>query len=260
MGLHGEKPYLEYVYISITERFIQELLRIISKKYEENLQILLLFWLKQQRRKEMIYVLWKIMAIGMDCLSFLLLFAPWILVLQKMAGRKIWSLQTGFLLLYVCTLAGIFSVTGLPNIKYCKIDFSANFIPMADILNSPMQYFLNVLMFLPVGFLLPLLWETYNDWKYTLGFGCFLTVLIEIAQVFTFRTTDIDDLLTNLLGAGLGFLLARALGQRLSVPLPPEPGTGRMEKAGPWVILLAAFCVNFFIEPYWSAFFWDHVL
>jgi len=84
-----------------------------------------------------------------------------------------------------------------------------------------------------------------------------LTVFIETAQIFTLRTTDIDDLITNLLGAGIGFLAIRALGQKLRIPLPVEEGHGYMEKAGPWVILLIAFLVNFLIQPYWSAFFWD---
>lgn len=206
------------------------------------------------------YVIWKFMAIGMDCLSLLILLAPWMLLFLKAEGKRVFSLHTGFLLLYVCTLAGIFSVTGLPNIKYWRVDFSMNLIPMADILNSPMQYFLNVLMFIPVGFLLPLLWKPYKDWKYTIGFCCSLTVFIEVAQVFTFRTTDIDDLITNLLGAGIGFLAVRALGRRFPVPMPAEPGTARLEKAGPWVILLAGFLIYFIFEPYWSAFFWDRVL
>lgn len=206
------------------------------------------------------YIVWKMMAIGMDCLSFMLLLILPVLVLQRLAGRRIRSLHTGFLLLYGCTLAGIFSVTGLPNIKYCRLELSLNAIPMADILNSPMQYLLNMLMFVPVGFLLPLLWEKYASWKYVLGFGCFLTVFIETAQVFTFRTTDIDDLIMNLLGAGIGFLTVRTLGQKLHVPVPVEPGNGRMETAEPWVILLLAFLINFFIQPYWSAFFWDSVL
>jgi len=206
------------------------------------------------------YLIWRMMGIGMDCLSIMLLLTPLVLLLQKVSGRKIWSLHTGFLMLYVCALAGIFSVTGLPNIKYCRIEFSANFIPMVDILNSPRQYFFNVLMFIPVGFLLPLLWEKYGSWKYLMGFGCFLTVFIETAQIFTFRTTDIDDLITNLLGAGIGFLAIRALGQKLRIPLPVEEGHGYMEKAGPWVILLIAFLVNFLIQPYWSAFFWDSIL
>lgn len=206
------------------------------------------------------YLIWRFLGIGMDCLSSMILLIPVVLVFQKMAKRKLWSLHTGFLLLFVCTLAGIFSVTGLPNVKYCRIDFSVNFIPMADIWNSPMQYLMNILMFVPVGFLLPLLWEPYKDWKWVMGFGCFLTVFIEVAQIFTFRTTDIDDLLTNLSGAGIGFLAVKMLAERCKVPLPIEPENRHMEKAEPLLIFLLAFLVNFFIQPYWSAFFWDSVL
>lgn len=88
---------------------------------------------------------------------------------------RLLDLRTLFLLLYICTLIGIFSITGLPNVKYCRMDFSANWIPMANLLESPAQYILNVLMFVPVGFLLPLLWERYGDWKHTIGFAAFLT-------------------------------------------------------------------------------------
>lgn len=204
--------------------------------------------------------IWRVMGIGMDCLSHMLVMTPVVLIVQKLSKRRIFSLHTGFVLLYMCTLAGIFSVTGLPTVKYCRLDFSVNVVPMVDILNSPMQYLLNVLMFVPVGFLLPLLWERYGDWKQVLGFGCFLTVFIEAAQVFTFRTTDIDDLMTNLLGAGLGFLLVKALGKGLKVLLPVEPGSGRMEKGGPYLMFFLAFLLNFFVQPYWSAFLWDSVL
>lgn len=206
------------------------------------------------------YLIWRFLGIGMDCLSSMLLLTPVVLVFQKLTKRRLWSLHTGFLLLYVCTLAGIFSVTGLPNAKYWRIDFSVNFIPMADVFNSPMQYFMNILMFVPVGFLLPLLWKQYKDWKWIMGFGCFLTVFIEAAQIFTFRTTDIDDLLTNLLGAGIGFFLVKTMGEKLKVPLPVESGDGKIEKAGPVIVFFLVFLVNFFIWPYWSAFFWDSVL
>lgn len=204
--------------------------------------------------------IWRAMGIGMDCLSYMLVMTPVVLMVQRLSKRRIFSPHTGFVLLYMCTLAGIFSVTGLPTVKYCRMDFSVNVVPMADILNSPMQYLLNVLMFVPVGFLLPLLWERYGDWKQVLGFGCFLTVFIEVAQVFTIRTTDIDDLMTNLLGAGLGFLLVKALGKGLKASLPVEKGSGQMEKGGPYLLFFLAFLLNFFVQPYWSAFLWDSVL
>lgn len=210
------------------------------------------------------YWMIKVMAIGMDCLSSMLLLAPAALVFQKVSGRRMFSVHTLFLLFYVGVLGGIFSVTGLPTLKYFQFDLSVNLIPMTDILSSPGQYVLNVLMFVPVGFLLPLLWEKYGDWKQVLGFGCFLTLFIEIAQVFTFRTTDIDDLITNLLGTGLGFQAVKILGERMKVPLPltlplrPDGRSGRTAES--WILLLIVFLIYFFIQPCWSAFFWDHVL
>lgn len=204
--------------------------------------------------------MWRFYGILMDCLSSMLMLTPVILMLVKAQGRKIRSIHTIGVFLYVCVLAGIFSVTGIPNIKYWRLDFSYNVIPMVDIFSSTTQYLLNVLMFIPVGFLLPFLWERYQGIKQVLKFGCFLTMFIETAQIFTFRTTDIDDILTNLLGALLGYLLAWVLikGCRLSCPLCK--GAEIEEKNGQWMYFLAVLLEQFFVQPYWSAFFWDTLL
>ena len=204
--------------------------------------------------------LWRFPGIGMDCLSSMLLLTPAVLVILKLSGRRLKSLHTVFLLLYVCVLAGIYSVTGIPDIKNCSFDFTLNLVPMVDVLNSPMQYMLNILMFLPVGFLLPLLWDDYEDWKHVLGFCCFLTVFIEVTQVFTFRTTDIDDLLTNLGGAGIGYLLIRLPAKKWNWQLPFNINNDYEEAHGQWVYLLVLFVQQFFVQPYWSAFFWDMLL
>lgn len=202
----------------------------------------------------------RFLGIGMDCLSSMLILAPASLLILKLSGRKLKSPHTVLLLLYLCVLAGIYSVTGLPDIRYCSFDFSFNVIPMLDLLSSPSQYLLNVLMFVPVGFLLPLLWDGYQDWKQVLGFCCFLTIFIEIAQVFTFRTTDIDDLITNLLGAGIGYLLIRLPAKKGNWHLPPGIADDYEEKHGQWSYLLLVFLQQFFLQPYWSAFFWDSLL
>lgn len=212
----------------------------------------------RQRRNEM--YLTRFWGIGMDCLSSMLLLTPAVLLSLRLSGRRLLSLHTPFLLLYICTLTGIYSVTGIPDIKDCGLDFTFNFIPMADILSSPMQYLLNILLFLPVGFLLPLLFDEYRDWKHVLGFCCFLTVFIEIAQVFTFRTTDIDDLITNLLGAGIGYLLVRLAEKTLRLHLPFNIENDYEEQHGQWGYLILLFLQQFFLQPYWSAFFWDTLL
>ncbi len=197
----------------------------------------------------------RFLGIGMDCLSSMLLLTPAVLLILKLSGRRLLCLHTLFLLLYLCTLTGIYSVTGIPDVKYFRFDFSLNLIPMVDILNSPMQYLLNILLFLPVGFLLPLLFDEYTDWKQVLKFCCFLTIFIEVAQVFTFRTTDIDDLITNLLGAGIGCLLVRLSAERMKLRIPFNIENDYEEQHGQWSYLILLFLQQFFIQPYWSAFF-----
>ena len=202
----------------------------------------------------------RFLGIGMDCLSSMLLLAPASLIILKLSGRRLKSPHTILLLFYLCVLSGIYSVTGLPDIKYCGFDFVFNVIPMLELFSSPAQYLLNVLMFIPVGFLLPLLWDDYQNWKQVLGFCCFLTVFIEIAQIFTFRATDIDDLMTNLLGAGIVYLLIRLPAKKGNWHLPPGIADDYEEKHGQWSYLLLVFLQQFFLQPYWSAFFWDSLL
>lgn len=67
------------------------------------------------------------------------------------------------------------------------------------------QVFLNVVMTLPFGFLFPLT----RDKRAKLGetvFFCFLMSLgIELLQPFFDRSSDITDLITNVIGATLGY-------------------------------------------------------
>ena len=202
----------------------------------------------------------RFLGIGMDCISSMLMLAPAALLILKLSGRRLKNKHMFFLLLYLCVLTGIYSVTGIPDIKDCSFDFTLNLIPLVDVLSSPDQYLLNILMFLPVGFLLPLLWDEYQDFRHLMGFCCFLTVFIEVAQVFTFRTTGVDDLLTNLLGAALGYALIHLPAKRWNIRLPLNIDNDYEEKHGQWVYLLVLFLQQFFVQPYWSAFFWDTVL
>ena len=54
-------------------------------------------------------------------------------------------------------------------------------------------YFLNILLFLPFGFLLPFIWPQINKLKYIIISGFSFSLLIEISQLCNNRRTDIDD-------------------------------------------------------------------
>ena len=62
-------------------------------------------------------------------------------------------------------------------------------------------------MFAVPGFMLPILWGKFEKLKHTVLTCFFISLAIELAQLFTGRSTDIDDLLLNTLGGLLGFLL-----------------------------------------------------
>lgn len=56
-----------------------------------------------------------------------------------------------------------------------------------------------------MGFLVPLLWKQYRAEKYVLLFGFGTSFAIEVLQMFCGRTSDVDDLLMNTLGALIGY-------------------------------------------------------
>jgi glycopeptide antibiotics resistance protein len=69
----------------------------------------------------------------------------------------------------------------------------------------------NVALFLPLGFLLPLLATWFDRWWRTVGAGFALSAVIELSQVAFpgIRRPDVNDVLMNTLGAAIGFLAYR---------------------------------------------------
>ena len=68
----------------------------------------------------------------------------------------------------------------------------------------------NVIMFVPLGYFLPKIFEKLRKiWKTTLFSMC-LIIIVEIIQYFTMLgTCDVDDLILNMAGVVFGYLLWR---------------------------------------------------
>ncbi|MDR1101240.1 MAG: VanZ family protein [Clostridiales bacterium] len=63
----------------------------------------------------------------------------------------------------------------------------------------------NILIFVPFGLFLPLLWRNLRSlWK-TLAIGTIMIITIETIQYFIGRTADIDDYILNILGVAAGY-------------------------------------------------------
>lgn len=63
----------------------------------------------------------------------------------------------------------------------------------------------NIIMFMPIGFLLPIIWCKYKNIYRCTIFGMLLSVTIEIMQMPLSRGTDIDDVILNTFGTVLGY-------------------------------------------------------
>lgn len=111
------------------------------------------------------------------------------------------------LAVYLCAM---FSLVGLPDIRYIRFDVNINLVPFRYFFTDNSTA-LNVLLFVPLGLLLPLLWQRFGKWHSCLAFGLGTSLLIELLQIFTLRTTDINDLITNTFGTLLGWCMARGL-------------------------------------------------
>ncbi|MCR8985471.1 VanZ family protein [Brevibacillus laterosporus] len=122
-----------------------------------------------------------------------------------------------FLWVYVFLfyLALVYMVTGIGNIwvigRYeTLIRISEiNLLPFAS--EGSTTYILNIILFMPLGFLLPTIWPQFRSIKNVAYTGLSFSLAIELSQLLNHRITDIDDLLMNTLGAIIGYLIYSAL-------------------------------------------------
>lgn len=106
-------------------------------------------------------------------------------------------------------LVGILTMTGV-----CfRGDFSPrlSLLPFVDMIRGPVDTILNVLLFVPMGIFLPILYKEFDRVGKVASFALFVSLSVEIAQMFGSGSTDINDLITNTVGACIGYGFYRLL-------------------------------------------------
>jgi len=86
----------------------------------------------------------------------------------------------------------------------------------------------NVLLFVPFGVLVLGLWPSWRWWA-VIGAGGALSVAIEVSQrwFFTWRSEQLSDVITNILGTAIGWAVAAAaLRRRSTAAVSPPSGPG----------------------------------
>ncbi len=152
-------------------------------------------------------------------------------IILKLKSNKINLKHEIVLLLFAAFLVGLASQTVIP-----KLDIgvnggltiqtrgvgSVNIIPFRFLYdtykevfeNDNINYFLinfigNIVMFVPIGFCLPVLWKIKG--RYVILTGFLISLFIELSQLFLSRGTDVDDLILNTLGTAAGLLIYKLL-------------------------------------------------
>ena len=74
------------------------------------------------------------------------------------------------------------------------------------------QIFLNILLFVPFGILLPMVSKRFNNSIIAVAAGCLFSGTIEIMQYITGRgLTEIDDVITNTIGVAVGVVIYKII-------------------------------------------------
>jgi len=147
-------------------------------------------------------------------------------------NKKInWSHEI-LLLIFIAFLIGLASQAILPkdfnqgySLKNITIE-KINIIPFKIVFetyyevvkNQNINYFLinflgNIIMFMPIGFLVSILWKTSTKKAVLIGFAC--SLCIEIIQLFINRGTDIDDLILNTFGTFCGVVMYKLICRKM---------------------------------------------
>lgn len=149
-------------------------------------------------------------------------------------------------LLFSIYLSTMYAAVGLPDITYFRYSPRFNLIPFRYMFTASESTLLNVFLFLPLGFLMPVLWKEYKSSSKTILLGFCISLSIELLQILTYRATDINDLITNTFGTYLGYLTA-IVTLRAMPAISPES-----DHQDIFLVFATSFGVMFFIYPFIS--------
>lgn len=211
-------------------------------------------------------------AVGIDVFSISIFLVPALLIWQWLLFRPMNFNRRILIIVFALYLAAVYTVVGIPSIKTLALEPSFNWMPFMDIVNAPAAYLkntaLNILLFVPLGGFLPILWKEYRPFFKTVLFGLGMSFFIELTQIFTFRLTDIDDLITNTAGTAIGYCIAKYLcnnfflpnlffGKKTELTVVRADVDRRLELP---LLFMTVLIVMFLIKPFISDLLWSLVL
>ena len=172
-----------------------------------------------------------------------IIFVPILFLYNKIFFHNI--KKTAAYIFFSLYLAAICFLVGFPNIAGLRIVLSHNFIPLRGMLTDITNSYLNVLLFIPLGIFVPCLWPEYRSMMKTVGLGLMTSLGIEILQIFTFRATDINDVITNVAGTMIGYLIGKLIINRF-----PQLNWLGCKERELYLLYVTVGVVMFFSQPF----------
>ena len=192
---------------------------------------------------------------AVDLVPAAVLMIPFYWIMERFCFHN--SKKSVFYCLLSCYLGVVYVLVGLPTVTYIRPEMNLNLIPILPMAEDLKNSVLNVVLFVPLGMMLPLGWRKFQEKYHAVGFAFGISLCIELLQMLTFRTTDVNDLITNTVGAYLGYLAIMPVIKKN----PKIAGLVAEENSsGIYSVLLITFGIMFFVYPFVSAALWDFIL
>ena len=188
---------------------------------------------------------------AVDLLPAMLLLVPSYWILNRAYFHN--TRKSSLYCIFSCYLAVVYVLVGLPNVTYIRPEVNLNLIPIIGMIEDWKNSILNILLFVPLGMMLPLLWHTYQKIRKALLFGFATSLTIELLQLLTFRATDVNDLITNTLGTAFGFIFIKSLCRN-------KQKSETFASKDVIFVIGTVLVVMFFLYPFVSSVLWNFVL
>lgn len=102
-------------------------------------------------------------------------------------------------------------LTRIPFLFFHQYPYEMNLVPFIDVLNGRgdflRQVVLNVILMFPFGFLLPLTNKNNTKILKVIFYTFLVSLSIEILQPFNGRSFDVTDIITNVTGGIIGYVM-----------------------------------------------------
>ena len=172
----------------------------------------------------------------------------WVLNIIRFHNVK----KTALYFIFATYLSAAYLFVGMPTLQFMRFELSLTLIPFLPMIADLKNTILNIILFVPLGIMLPFLWKKYNMLKATLMFGFGMSLAIELMQILTYRATDINDIIANTVGTVLGYFIFR-----IASRVFPSVMKFARKKNEISFVALSVFFVMFFVQPYLASFYYQ---